>query len=86
MYTIINALIVAEDASYVSTQIHGNSAAAAHRDALRWVQSRFNPDANITQKSPVFLKDTHDGAVMEQLTVGACIRLLTAHNTLAKEA
>jgi hypothetical protein len=85
MYTIINVLIVTTEASYLSTQIHGNTDTEAWHDAYAWVGERFDHEfcasnIRITNDSPVFLRAAaQDGSTIVQRTVKECRQAWLAH-------
>lgn len=69
-YTILNILIVTNSASYVATQVSGNSSSEAWRNAVKWVDERYDSGADdgIDTSSPVFIKEGK--MAMEQHSVG----------------
>ncbi len=76
MYTVINALIVTNDASYIATQIHGVTEAAAWRDAFKWA-ANHGEEKRVSAKSPVFFNNACDHkAVIQRHTIGSCARLV----------
>lgn len=73
MYAMLNVLIVTDNASYVSTQVSGDTPEQAWVNAISWAAGCLGAwHKDITTASPVFIKQ--DGMTMEQHTVGSCIR------------
>ena len=76
-YTRLNVLIVTKDASYISTQIDGDTQELAWKNAIVWAASRLAyDDRRITTASPVYIAPMGSDPEMEKYTVGECIREL----------
>jgi hypothetical protein len=89
MYTLINVLVVTKSASYVATQISGDTQDEAYNNAIMWVvgchRSGFHKD--VTTASPVFFSEVTDKKntlMPEQVTVGGCIREADRRKLIAK--